>query len=151
MRYSLPGDFLEDSIFGLTDFIKGLHRSSVSWSKNADNIENAVPCIKDWPLRHRLEPIIRQTPKGCFIDRQLLARDPLKTCVSPKQRIILIGDAAHPTLTAGGQGAGQAIEDGAVLAITLELAGKKNVPLALCAAEKMRYVSNPGHVAGQLI
>lgn len=118
-----------------------MHRSSESWSNNAGDIENAVACIKDWPLRHKLEPIIRQTPKDCFTDRQLIARDPLKTWVSPKQRIILIGDAAHPSLPAGGQGAGQGIEDGAVLAISLELAGKENVPLALCAAEKIRYAS----------
>jgi 2-polyprenyl-6-methoxyphenol hydroxylase-like FAD-dependent oxidoreductase len=39
-----------------------------------------------------------------------------------------------------GQGASQAIEDAAVLAISLELAGKKNVPLGLRAAEKIRLI-----------
>jgi 2-polyprenyl-6-methoxyphenol hydroxylase-like FAD-dependent oxidoreductase len=37
-----------------------------------------------------------------------------------------------------GQGASQAIEDAAVLAITLELATKDNVPLGLKIAEKIR-------------
>lgn len=37
------------------------------------------------------------------------------------------------------QGATQAIEDAATIAITLELAGKPQVPLALRTMEKMRY------------
>lgn len=135
MRYEFPHDL---QAYGRIDFIQDVHRSSESWSNNGGDIENAVTCIKDWPFRHKLEPIIRQTPQEVFIDRQLIARDPLKTWVSPRQRMILIGDAAHPSLPAGGQGAGQSIEDGAVLAIALELAGKDNVPLALCVAEKIR-------------
>ena len=37
------------------------------------------------------------------------------------------------------QGASQAIEDGITLAVTLQLAGKKDVPLAVRAWEKIRY------------
>lgn len=52
---------------------------------------------------------------------------------------MLIGDAAHPYLPVVGQGGGQAIEDGVVVATALSLAGKANTPLALCVAEKIRY------------
>jgi len=38
------------------------------------------------------------------------------------------------------QGASQAVEDGVVLAVALELAGKTNIPLALKAWETIRYV-----------
>lgn len=68
----------------------------------------------------------------------LLTRDPLKTWLSPGGRMILIGDAAHPYLPAAGQGAGQAIEDAATLAVSLELAGKSKVKMALRVAEKIR-------------
>jgi 2-polyprenyl-6-methoxyphenol hydroxylase-like FAD-dependent oxidoreductase len=136
--HEVGGSCTAQEIISLIEFVQDVHRSSESWDNNGADIENAVNCIKDWPCRHKLEPVIRQTPKESFIDRQLIARDPLKTWVSPHQRMILIGDAAHPSLPAAGQGGGQAIEDGAVVAITLELAGKDNVPLALCAVEKIR-------------
>lgn len=53
--------------------------------------------------------------------------------------MILMGDAAHPFLPTVGQGGSQAVEDAATVAIALELAGDKNVPLALRTAEKLRY------------
>lgn len=54
--------------------------------------------------------------------------------------MIVIGDAAHAYFPAIGQGGGQAIEDGAVLAIALQMAGKGNEALALRVTEKIRYV-----------
>ncbi|GME65424.1 FAD binding domain-containing protein [Neofusicoccum parvum] len=109
-----------------------------SWSQPAD-IEEMLEYIKDWPVRAKIEPIVRMTPKDKVIDFQLLWRDPLERWVSEGGRMMLIGDAAHPFLPTSGQGAGQAIEDAAVLAIALELAGKENVRLALRATEKIRY------------
>lgn len=53
--------------------------------------------------------------------------------------MMVIGDAAHPYFPIIGQGGGQSIEDGAVVAIALELAGKSNVPLGLKVAERIRY------------
>ena len=67
----------------------------------------------------------------------------------------IMGDAAHPFLPydplfvilatevnvidrTSMQGASQAIEDGVVLAVTLQLAGKAKVPLALRAWETIR-------------
>ncbi|KAK3358756.1 hypothetical protein B0T25DRAFT_74426 [Lasiosphaeria hispida] len=83
--------------------------------------------------------LVKATPPGRLIDHKLVYRDPLPTFISPKARIALIGDAAHPFLPTSIQGASQSIEDGVVLATCLELAGRANIPLALKAYEKIRY------------
>lgn len=49
-------------------------------------------------------------------------RDPLPTWISARRRIALIGDAAHPFLPTSIQGASQAMEDGATLAVCLSRA-----------------------------
>ncbi len=48
----------------------------------------------------------------------LFIHDPLPTWV--RGRVVLIGDAAHPMLPFGGQGATQGMEDAAVLGILLQ-------------------------------
>ncbi len=100
-------------------------------------VEEALRYLDGWaPVVHEL---VKSTPKGRLIDHKLVFRDPLPTFVSPKARIALIGDAAHPFLPTSIQGASQSIEDGVVLAACLDLAGKDNVPTALRAFEKIRY------------
>ncbi|OKP10405.1 3-hydroxybenzoate 6-hydroxylase 1 [Penicillium subrubescens] len=108
-----------------------------SWTVPA-NVQHVLDKIQDWPCRDKIAPIIRHTPAGKAINFPILTRPPLDTWLSPLGRIILTGDAAHPYLPMAGQGASQAIEDAAVLAITLELATKDNVPLGLKIAEKIR-------------
>ncbi|KAG8527708.1 uncharacterized protein KY384_007862 [Bacidia gigantensis] len=49
---------------------------------------------------------------------KLIARDPIPKW--HKDRLVLIGDAAHPMLTFQGQGGGQAIEDGAALGVLFD-------------------------------
>ncbi|EAW16447.1 FAD-dependent monooxygenase fmqB [Aspergillus fischeri NRRL 181] len=112
--------------------------ASESWSTSVDPDE-AIRILQDWPVRDRIVPIVRHTPKEKLIDFQLLLRPPLPTWVSGKGRILLIGDAAHPNFHTSGQGAAQGIEDAATVAIALELAGKAGVPLALLTMEKIRY------------
>jgi 2-polyprenyl-6-methoxyphenol hydroxylase-like FAD-dependent oxidoreductase len=101
-------------------------------------VEECLKYVEGWaPI---VQEIVKATPKhGRLIDHKLVFRDPLPTFKSPKERILLIGDAAHPFLPTSIQGASQSIEDGVVLASCLELAGKKNIPLAVRAHEEIRY------------
>jgi 2-polyprenyl-6-methoxyphenol hydroxylase-like FAD-dependent oxidoreductase len=101
-------------------------------------IEDCLKYVEGWaPI---VQEIVKSTPKDArLIDYKLVFRDPLPTFISPKARIALIGDAAHPFLPTSIQGASQSIEDGVVLAACLELAGKKEVVLAMKAYEQIRY------------
>ena len=66
----------------------------------------------------------------------LYDREPLPTWT--KQRLTLLGDAAHPMLPHLGQGANQSIEDGMALATILGRANGETAPAALVAYEKLR-------------
>lgn len=81
---------------------------------------------------------MRKTPKTNLIDFKLLWRDPLSSWVSKGGRMMVIGDAAHPILPTSGQGAGQAIEDAATVAVTLQLAGKSAARDALKVTQVLR-------------
>lgn len=102
-------------------------------------IDDALATISQWPGRHRIETVIRHTKPNKLVNHPLIYRPPLRTWISEGGRIILIGDAAHPYYPVVGQGGSQGIEDGAVLAIALSLAGKERVSLALQVVEKIRY------------
>lgn len=111
-----------------------------SWSAPG-YVEDAVKSVQDWaPIVHA---IIRATPEESLVDWKLVFRDPLPTWISPKRRITLMGDAAHPFLPTSIQGASQSMEDAVTAAICLELSAKKeggwNVPEAIGAYEKIRY------------
>ena len=66
----------------------------------------------------------------------LYDREPLPTWT--KERLTLLGDAAHPMLPHLGQGANQAIEDGMALATILAQAERRTIPAALSAYERLR-------------
>lgn len=74
---------------------------------------------------------VRMTFRSALYDR-----DPLP--VWTKGRLSLLGDAAHPMLPHLGQGANQAIEDGAALAAILARADSDTAPAALLAYERLR-------------
>lgn len=100
-------------------------------------VKEALKNVEGWdPV---VQEIVASTPSSRLIDHKLVFRSPLPTFISPKERIALIGDAAHPFLPTSIQGASQAIEDGVVLATCLELSGKEDIPLAVRAYEKLRY------------
>ncbi|KAK3717073.1 hypothetical protein LTR37_006128 [Vermiconidia calcicola] len=106
------------------------------WSEPGD-VDDACRILEGWdPAVHAM---VRMTPPEKLVDWKLVYRDPLPTWISPKARTALIGDAAHPFLPTSIQGASQAMEDGACLAVCLELAGKDHVDDALRAFEKIRY------------
>src|SRR6266853_5469293 len=66
----------------------------------------------------------------------LYDREPLP--VWTRERLSLLGDAAHPMLPHLGQGANQSIEDGMALATILKDADRKTAPKALLAYERLR-------------
>jgi salicylate hydroxylase len=66
----------------------------------------------------------------------LYDREPLP--VWTRQRLSLLGDAAHPMLPHLGQGANQSIEDGIALATILARADRTTAPRALLAYERLR-------------
>ncbi|KAI0046171.1 monooxygenase [Auriscalpium vulgare] len=105
-----------------------------SWSFPG-NPEDVLAIVKDWDPR--CAAILSKAP--AFVDWKIVHREPLPTWISNGGRLALIGDAAHPFLPTSIQGASQAIEDGVTLAVTLQLAGKSAVPMAVRAFETIRY------------
>lgn len=86
------------------------------------------------------------TPEDKISDYKLVWRDPLQTWLSPTKHCALIGDAAHCHLPTSSQGACQAVEDAATIAICLANA-KGDVPLALQVFERIRF--NRSHIIHQ--
>ncbi|CAO2650467.1 Nn.00g017590.m01.CDS01 [Neocucurbitaria sp. VM-36] len=117
---------------------KDIYDIEESWSFPG-KVDDMLEVIKTWPARDTIEKIVRKTPKDQLIDFKLLWRDPLPTWVSPGGRMMVIGDAAHPFLPTSGQGAAQAMEDAATLAIALELGTKSGVVKSLRVTEAIRY------------
>jgi salicylate hydroxylase len=66
----------------------------------------------------------------------LFIHDPLPTWT--RGRVVVIGDAAHPMLPFGGQGAAQAMEDGAALGVLLKDQKETELETALRAFEAVR-------------
>jgi 2-polyprenyl-6-methoxyphenol hydroxylase-like FAD-dependent oxidoreductase len=92
--------------------------------------------VEGWDPQFR--EIVECIPPEVLIDWKLLWRDPVKTWVSSKGRIAIVGDAAHPHLATSGTGGAQAIEDGATIGALVDLTGSKDIPLALRVYEKLR-------------
>jgi 2-polyprenyl-6-methoxyphenol hydroxylase-like FAD-dependent oxidoreductase len=106
-----------------------------SWQAHAP-LADAQRVLEGWdPV---VQKILKATPDP-LIDWKLVYRDPLPTWISPKRRIALIGDAAHPFLPTSIQGASQAMEDGATIAVCLTRSGKAHVQEAVAVFEALRY------------
>lgn len=132
--------FLTASIKGGKDFSwvlthKDEHDIKESW-QFPGNVEDALKCLEGWDPR--THDIVKATPPGYLFDYKLVYRDPLPTFISPKARICLIGDAAHPFLPTSIQGASQSMEDGVTIAICLEKCGS-DASQAVRAYEEIRY------------
>lgn len=97
-----------------------------SWFQEGD-MDDVRELVKT--VDPRIRAAIEKTEK--CLDWKICYRDPLPTWVSRSHRIALLGDSCHPHLPTSAQGASQATESAAVLAVCLKLAGKGNVPLAV--------------------
>lgn len=97
-----------------------------SWFQDG-NMEDVRKLITD--LDPRIAAAINKTPY--LLDWKICYRDPLPTWVSKSHKIALLGDSCHPHLPTSAQGASQATESAAVLAVCLKLAGKENIALAV--------------------
>ncbi|GAA5970679.1 hypothetical protein JCM11641_007397 [Rhodosporidiobolus odoratus] len=109
-----------------------------SWQQPG-KVEDAVALVKDWDPT--IVNAMKLTP-SC-LDWKIVYRDPLPTWVSKSGKVVLLGDSAHPHLPTSAQGASQAVEDAAVLAVCLELATagghRENIRLASLVYERLRY------------
>ena len=85
-----------------------------------------------------MQKILKVTPSP-LIDWKLVYRDPLPHWTSPKHRIAIIGDAAHPFLPTSIQGASQSMEDGVTISVCLTMSGKGRVQESVAAFEALRY------------
>ncbi|KAL4962748.1 uncharacterized protein BDV14DRAFT_210389 [Aspergillus stella-maris] len=99
------------------------------------NMDDVRDTIRD--LDPRIAAGVKKT-KEC-LDWKICYRDPIPSWVSEGHKIALLGDSCHPHLPTSAQGASQATESAAVLALCLKFAGKDNVPLATRVYEKLRF------------
>jgi salicylate hydroxylase len=102
-----------------------------SWSAPGDP-EILRQAFAGWdPRIHQLLGEVQVTFRWALYDREPLP-------VWTRQRLSLLGDAAHPMLPHLGQGANQSIEDGMALAMILARADRATAPRALLAYEQLR-------------
>ncbi|KAF8251275.1 FAD/NAD(P)-binding domain-containing protein [Wilcoxina mikolae CBS 423.85] len=99
------------------------------------NMEDVKALVADWDPQ--IVAAVNETP-SC-LDWKICYRDPIPTWVSSSSTIALLGDSCHPHLPTSAQGASQATESAAVLALCLKLAGKDSIPLATRVYEKLRF------------
>ncbi|KAF3762820.1 FAD/NAD(P)-binding domain-containing protein [Cryphonectria parasitica EP155] len=105
-----------------------------SWSFPG-KLEDVFKVLEGWDPT--CKAIVEKTPS--LVDWKLVYREPLPTWVSQKQRLLLLGDSAHPFLPTSTQGATQAMEDGVTLGVCLRRAGRDHVQAALKTHEEIRY------------
>jgi salicylate hydroxylase len=119
-----------DSVYSLSAFVPATEVHRESWTASGDladlhaSLAGACPALQD----------LLAVMDGALITG-IYFRDPLETWGS--DRVVLLGDAAHPAPPSAGQGAGMALEDAVMLAACLERAGT-DVPAALREYELRR-------------
>lgn len=102
-----------------------------SWTTKGDKQE-MTEYYKDW--NELIRSLISCVPEGEINEWALNTHPPLPTWIENK--CALIGDSCHPMLPYVAQGAAQAIEDAAVLTVTLSLA--EDVTTALKVYQAVR-------------
>ena len=102
-----------------------------SWT-NKGNKKEMMDCYKGW--NDLVRDLLSYVPQGEINEWTLNIHRPLPHWI--ENECALIGDSCHPMLPYVAQGAAQAIEDAAVLAVSLSLA--EDVPTALGVYEAVR-------------
>jgi len=122
----------------------------------ADDRREVLNQVGDW--HHPIPALIATTPEDQVLHNDIVDLDPLPTYV--KDRVVLLGDAAHAMPPDLGQGACQAIEDAVVLAACLASGDVPEAlkryddqrrarvqPMAAAARASVRRTSNTGRLA----
>jgi salicylate hydroxylase len=113
-----------DSVYSLSAFVPATEVHRESWTASGDLADLHASLAQACPALHELLGLM---------DRALITgiyfRDPLETWGS--NRVVLLGDAAHPAPPSAGQGAGMALEDAVMLAACLRRAGPGHEPDAV--------------------
>ncbi len=102
-----------------------------SWTDRGE-VADVLAAFADWhPRVRRILGTVDETFKWALLDREPMVRWSVG-------RVTLLGDACHAMLPFMAQGAAQAIEDGATLAVSLCQCGAQDVPEALRRYEALR-------------
>nr|POF01342.1 fad-dependent monooxygenase mdpd [Quercus suber] len=110
-----------------------------SWNRKVSNndVLAFTATLPGWP--DVADRVIKTTPPNTIIDWKLMWRDPQPTSVSPRGRVVQLGDAAHTFLPSSGNGATQAMEDAVSLAACLALAGRDSIAEATKVHNLLRF------------
>ena len=124
LLYPLRHDRHPESVYSLSAFVPATEVHRESWTASGDLADLRASLAGACPALHDLLAVM----DGALITG-IYFRDPLETWGS--DRVVLLGDAAHPAPPSAGQGAGMALEDAVMLAACLQRAGAGNERAAL--------------------
>jgi salicylate hydroxylase len=108
-----------DSVYSLSAFVPATEVHRESWTASGEVADLHASLSDASPAIHELLGLMDQS-----LITGIYFRDPLETWGS--DRVVLLGDAAHPAPPSAGQGAGMALEDAVMLAACLRRAGPGN-------------------------
>lgn len=112
-------------------------RNALPGGKAADERAEALRLFGNWA--EPLPELIASTPADRVLRGDIFDRPPSRPW--SKGRVLLVGDAAHPTTPNFGQGGGMAIEDGVVLARCLTAFREPEAAFAAFEAERYSRTS----------
>ncbi|SJM47710.1 Salicylate hydroxylase [Actinomycetales bacterium JB111] len=140
-RHVLTFPVRGNRVINFVGFIPADDEMRESWSAPGDPAQLAAEFAGWDPRLAELFGAVGSTNRWGLYDREPLAR-------WTEGAITLLGDAAHPMLPHVGQGANQAIEDGAVLAHLLAQADASSAPAALEEYGRIRLARTADVQAG---
>ena len=124
LLYPLRHDQHPESVYSLSAFVPATEVHRESWTASGDLADLHASLADSCPAMHELLALM-----DTALITGIYFRDPLETWGS--DRVVLLGDAAHPAPPSAGQGAGMALEDAVMLAACLRRAGAGNEQAAL--------------------